>query len=315
MKKNYCILIPVLIFFLFLNLFHDLKAKNGNHSIQKKYQKLIQNLEKEKIVLLDESIDFTGEQVLNFEFLRKFEKPILRVHYEQLVVDRNMIQQFLEKHGYILVQQSKFIDTYKLQEIYYASGILHIGANTGQEMNFYNSLNVSKVFWIEAIPETFEQLRINLENLNSTKVKHISIKALVTDQDDQVYPFHLFSNGYASSSIFAGNNEIFWDWVHEVGVTNLVSKKLSTVLKENKILKTDFDYVLIDTQGSELLVLKGFEEYLDNVKWIEVEVSQRPFYHGGVLFPELNSYLNEKGFIVGPYQEIPDHGNIVYVRK
>ena len=41
------------------------------------------------------------------------------------------------------------------------SGIVHIGANTGQEIHLYAKYGLS-VIWIEPIPEIFETLSANL---------------------------------------------------------------------------------------------------------------------------------------------------------
>ena len=41
------------------------------------------------------------------------------------------------------------------------SGVLHIGAHLGQEAESYDSAN-AKVIWVEAIPDVFKQLEIDI---------------------------------------------------------------------------------------------------------------------------------------------------------
>ena len=55
---------------------------------------------------------------------------------------------------------------------------------------------------------------------------------------------------------------------------------------------TKYPNLIIDTQGSELEVLKSFDDKLNSVHFIKTEVSLVLYYHGGVLFPELNNYLH-----------------------
>ena len=67
---------------------------------------------------------------------------------------------------------------------------------------------------------------------------------------------------------------------------------MNTLLDKLNIDITKYPNLIIDTQGSELEVLKSFDDKLNSVYFIKTEVSLVPYYHGGVLFPELNNYLN-----------------------
>lgn len=197
-----------------------------------------------------------------------------------------------------------------------ASGVLHVGANNSAERVHYNKFPLKKVIWIEAIPKIFEQLKENLSTLEKTGVTHIPIMALVTDKDDEEYTFHLFNWNQECSSIFAPNNDNIGEFrSYEIGNIKLKSKKLSTVLKENNIEPNDFDYVVLNVQGAELVTLKGFGDYLKNVKWLEIEISQKEYYKSGVLFPELNNYLEEQGFVLTPGQELSSHCDVLYQRS
>jgi len=58
------------------------------------------------------------------------------------------------------------------------------------------------------------------------------------------------------------------------------------------------DYLKIDTQGSELEILKGGERILDSVRCIDIEVEFNPIYEGQSLFGETDAYLRSKGFML-----------------
>src|SRR6516164_9486571 len=75
-------------------------------------------------------------------------------------------------------------------------GVIHVGANTGQEIPLYAKFGLS-VVWIEPIPDVFEKLQSNLIGING----QIAVKGLATDVDNMEYQFHLASNNGASSSI------------------------------------------------------------------------------------------------------------------
>jgi hypothetical protein len=66
------------------------------------------------------------------------------------------------------------------------SGVIHVGANTGQERDIYARHDL-KVAWIEPIPERFAILRKNIRSLSD----QVAINALITDQDGKPYTFHV----------------------------------------------------------------------------------------------------------------------------
>lgn len=58
------------------------------------------------------------------------------------------------------------------------------------------------------------------------------------------------------------------------------------------------DYIKIDTQGSELLVLNGARHALDNVRALNVEVEFNPIYQGQPLFADVDNFLRQQGFVL-----------------
>ena len=62
---------------------------------------------------------------------------------------------------------------------------------------------------------------------------------------------------------------------------------------------TDVDFVKVDTQGSELLILEGASGILGtSVSGVEVEVEFTPIYTGQPLFAEVDSFLRGQGFLL-----------------
>src|SRR5262245_40145510 len=86
------------------------------------------------------------------------------------------------------------------------TGIIHVGANSGQERELYAKYKL-KVLWIEPLPHIFEKLRENI----SCFPDQTAINRLITDKDDAEYLFHVASNEGQSSSIleFAQHREIW----------------------------------------------------------------------------------------------------------
>ena len=80
------------------------------------------------------------------------------------------------------------------------------------------------------------------------------------------------------------------DWLNEL----LVSIDLNNLL-EKEMFK-EIDYMKIDTQGSELEILKGSTNFLDGIIGLEVEVEFVEIYKGQPLFPEVNEFIQSHGF-------------------
>ena len=110
--------------------------------------------------------------------------------------------------------------------------------------------------------------------------------------------FNIFNNGSASSSIYKSNKVNWaWDSVNQVDTIKSESKRMYSLINELKWNEKYFD-VLIDVQGAELEVLKSFDNFIDNIRSIQVESSSKEFYIGQSTVNEVHQYLLDKGFVL-----------------
>lgn len=194
-------------------------------------------------------------------------------------------------------------------------GILHIGANDGGESAIYARFN-KPVLWIEADPNIYHRLQNNISKYTDQKC----INALITDKDNEKYTFRVASNSGGSSSIFEFDDHIDQLFaglnLKTVYDIELVSTTLDTIIDENTDIKIDqYDLLVIDVQGAELLALKGASNYIERFcKYIYTEVSTKQVYKGGVLHKELQEYLNLKNFFATSNPE-SFHTNILFVKN
>jgi 2-O-methyltransferase len=197
------------------------------------------------------------------------------------------------------------------------TGIIHVGANLGQERELYAKYKL-KVLWIEPLPHIFEKLRENIRSFPD----QIAINHLITDKDDAEYLFHVASNEGASSSIleFAQHKDI-WPEVREISQLTLKSVTLDSLLRKMGANSHSYQGLVMDTQGSELLVLKGAAKSLANFKFIMTEAADFESYVGCARVDELTSYLVPFGFKLtrrDKYAESPSGGqyfNLLYRKR
>ena len=169
------------------------------------------------------------------------------------------------------------------------SGVIHIGASRGQEGRIYEE-NDLDVVWVEPIPEVFELLEENVKGYP----KQQAFQYLVTNVDDKKYKFHIANNRGESSSILdLKESKKIWPHIHYVRTIILKSITLPTLCQKEQIEVNKYDALVLDTQGSELLVLKGAIPILDNFKYIKVEVADFESYKNCCQVGDIESFMKE----------------------
>lgn len=172
------------------------------------------------------------------------------------------------------------------------SGVIHVGANTGQERHLYDAFGLH-VLWIEPIPEVFEILQANIKAFP----KQSAIQHLISDYDDKEYEFHIASNdGLSSSMLDFRQHKDIWPDVAFTSTVSLKSTTLTSLLRRDQIDPSEYQALIMDTQGSELLVLKGAIPVLSHFRFIKTEVADFESYAGGCRLADINSFMAEHGF-------------------
>ena len=199
--------------------------------------------------------------------------------------------------------------------------IVFIGAN---DMNGWNGTELvrskilekyDKGIFIEPIPEIYEKLKINLDNVNKKyNKKYLAINELITNENDKIYDFNVIDtidNGtFTPSSIYKPLKKNF----QIIKVLKIKSIRFNELIKKYNIeLSKNFD-IIIDVQGAELEVLKSMDQYIKNIKNMEIEFSKIKYYDNGVLFDKLDIFLKNNNFTFIKKQN-KIHGNAYYTNN
>jgi FkbM family methyltransferase len=171
-------------------------------------------------------------------------------------------------------------------------GVIHVGANTGQEAAAYAALGLP-VVWIEPIPDVFNRLLKNIAGYPNQR----AIQALITDADGQMVTLHVSSNDGLSSSILdLAQHKDIWPDIGFVSDLTLSSVTLPSVLKREAIDLALYDALVMDTQGAELHILKGARAILPAFKYIKSEAADFEVYAGCATGKTLDAFLTGAGF-------------------
>lgn len=171
-------------------------------------------------------------------------------------------------------------------------GVIHVGANSGGERDEYEALGLD-VLWIEPIPEICARLRDNIRGLSRQR----AVMALVTDVVGKEYEFHVSSNEGASSSILdLARHRDLWPEVGYARSIMVTSTTLPEVLAAEGVDPRGYQALVLDTQGSELLVLRGAEPILGGFDYVKAEAADFEAYAGGCQVSDLTAFMVDHGF-------------------
>lgn len=194
------------------------------------------------------------------------------------------------------------------------TGLLHIGANYAQEAHSYIKSGTTPVIFFEPIPTVADGARKNTSRYPNMKV----VEACCSDEDGVDVTFNVASNRGESSSMLAlGRHRELRPDIKYVSSFTTQTTRIETFLKNEVLNPRRFNCAVIDTQGADLKVLRGFGSYLDGFDGLYVEVSDQSLYEGGTTLREINDYLDERGFSLVHLESVPHFfwGNALFVRR
>lgn len=171
------------------------------------------------------------------------------------------------------------------------TGVFHVGANTGQELEDYEANGIEHIVFVEAVPSVFKNLVWHCKNHPYV----LPLLACCSDKEEFV-DFHVTNNNGESSSMFEfGTHETQHPEVRVVTTLNLETVRADTLCAQNNIDLKDYDFLNIDVQGAELKVLKGMGEDLRKINYAYIEVNRDELYKGCALIGEVEEYLSAYG--------------------
>lgn len=171
-------------------------------------------------------------------------------------------------------------------------GVLHLGAHVGQEAPVYLAWNVPRVAWVEANPALIPELRRNVSGFPG----HTVHEAAVWEKDGKKLKFYVASNG--------GSSSLLRMWLHserypEVTVSTelpVVTSTVDSLVRRDGLEAKEYDFLNMDLQGAEGLVLLGMEKQLEHLRWIYTEVNFEELYAGCSRFADIYRALARKCF-------------------
>jgi len=167
------------------------------------------------------------------------------------------------------------------------NGIIHIGAHECEELRDYERyINRYKILWVDALPDKVQYCK--------NKFPGIYIENVVLSDKIENVKFNVSNNGQSSSMLELGLHTKYHPDIHYTNTFEVQTDTLNNILEKYKHIP--FNFVNIDIQGTELKVLKGMDQYLDQIQYIYTEVNSDYVYKDCNLIEELDEYLQKYNF-------------------
>jgi FkbM family methyltransferase len=172
--------------------------------------------------------------------------------------------------------------------------LVDIGAHSGSFTD-----DIEKYYVIEnaILAEPIPSLASHLNNKYQAK-KYSIYPNVVSEKDGDQIDFYINEFAETSSILKIQTqmeelSEVKAKLVEKVTVT---TRTLDALVKQENFSKIDL--LKIDVQGSEHLVIKGAEIALKKTRFVWIELSLKPLYHGTSMYYEIIKQMQESGFIL-----------------
>lgn len=198
------------------------------------------------------------------------------------------------------------------------NGIIHVGANIGEEIPLYKDLEFQRILLFEPIKESYDKIpndsgvyKVNLAVGETTKTIDFYVSEYTKPNGELIF-------GESSSALRPKEHLNFYTGVkftsnRKVNMTSLDEWFLQT---NTGLRPTDFSCLVLDTQGYEGWVLQGAKNLLKTVKVIYTEVSTSELYENNTSLGYLDHTLKNKGFVRKQYWlDTHGSGEAIYISQ
>jgi FkbM family methyltransferase len=193
----------------------------------------------------------------------------------------------------------------KLAEQVKPIGIVHVGANTCQELPLYLSHGIENRIWIEPFVE--------LDFPNGETIINVGIG----DKNEEISVVYQASNNNESTSLLKPIKHIEMYNNINFNLAKIPTKivTLEEVIKNNLGGGQNFNYLVLDIQGMELKALKGLGQYANHFDVIITEAYIDELYEDCGKLTEIQELLSDYQmveFIAEPYK---GWGDAAFIKK
>lgn len=170
-------------------------------------------------------------------------------------------------------------------------GLLQIGSFNAAEYEPFKQIGVNHFIFVDANPEVIPGLEQSLGK--DCRV----LNYLISDKDNETHTFHIANHAQSSSILkFDKHKQYHPEYSEVVKTLELTSITLDSLVTQEHVAMQDYNCLMMDIQGAEMMALRGFEQNLQHIDYIYTELNFDSMYEGCCLEPEFTLYLQQRGY-------------------
>ncbi len=203
------------------------------------------------------------------------------------------------------------------------TGVVHLGAHYGQELETYLACGFRHILYAEANPYVYARLmeRVSfwgdwLDTLREAyNLEPPWLRAVHRAVGSQDGPVVLHRNEYDMQGSLLASADAS---IREVEQLEVPGARLDSLLAQEGVQASDFSLLHMDIQGAEILAMESGPELLSEIRMVLTEVNYQPRYQGCPSPEDLDAFLEARGFRrvlrTGPFPDYPV-GDALYVKS
>lgn len=186
--------------------------------------------------------------------------------------------------------------------------VVHVGANVGEELQFYSNIGAEKIYFFEPREDALTELAENCKAYRNAMSIMIFPVGLGATKEEKV--FHVA--GQSSSFLTPKKHLDIYPGISFNQQKTLSVRRGDQILPEN----LQIDMLNLDVQGFELEVLKGLGNLLCNTKLIYTEINTAELYEGCPTIEYLDAYLFSFNFTrIKTTLVVEEWGDAIYIKQ
>lgn len=174
-------------------------------------------------------------------------------------------------------------------------GIVHVGADIGQEVPQYLDYGFEKIILIEANPRSYETLEAKFSRYSNVTMFNYAICDRSGVIDFHIHRSRSGSTEPASVLPMKRFKEIVTT-LRTVETIKVPAITLDCLAQRHDIAVSDYNFLNVDIQGAELLAFRGATKLMCSLDVIISEVNLIELYEHGALEGEIVTFLADHGF-------------------
>jgi FkbM family methyltransferase len=193
--------------------------------------------------------------------------------------------------------------------------IIEAGACDGQDsLIIANMFPNGKLYSFEPVPALYQKAQQKLKNKTNAKLYNMALSDREGEQ--QMHVAFEFDNNCGSSSLLKPKLHLeYYQRITFDEIINVKTTRLDDFVKKENLERVDF--LWLDMQGYEPIVLMDSPETLKKTIYIQTETQNIETYEGVILSKEYKKFMEKSGFVLlfDDSKDYKDGGDLTYVNK